>query len=150
MRCPHLEALFENLGERDYDHSSVSDPTPRYNCLAWAAGDDQKRWWPIDLADWGWPPNLMMEEGLAAGPCVMYCPCGMKTITIDDEAYNILRRLKQGKTDSFTRVIKRNYQTFDTCGELIDWIESQPAPKIYRERLRNVKQSRGQRSKREF
>jgi hypothetical protein len=74
----------------------------------------------------------------------------MRTITIDDEAYKILRRLKQGKSDSFTRVIKRNYHTFNTCGELIDWIESEPPPKIHRERLKTFKASRGKRSKRDF
>jgi hypothetical protein len=45
---------------------------------------------------------------------------------IDDQAYQILQRLKQGKSDSFSSVIKRNYQVIDTCGELIDWIESAP------------------------
>ena len=74
----------------------------------------------------------------------------MRTITIDDEAYKILRRLKQGKSDSFTRVIKRKYQTFDTCGDLIDWIESEPPPKINRGRLKKFKQSRGVRSNRKF
>jgi len=89
-------------------------------------------------------------EWLTVYPCIVYCPCSMKTITIDDEAYNILRKLKEGKSDSFTRVIKRNYQTFDRCGELITWIESQPAPKINRGRLKTFKQSRGQKSKRAF
>ena len=74
----------------------------------------------------------------------------MRTITIDDEAYKILKQLKQGKSDSFTRVIKRNYQTFTTCGELIDWIESEPPPKINRSRLDTFKQSRGARSNRKF
>jgi len=74
----------------------------------------------------------------------------MRTITIDDEAYKILRQLKQGKNDSFTRVIKRNYQRFNTCGELIDWIESEPPPKINRDRLKDFKQSRGMRSNRKF
>ena len=74
----------------------------------------------------------------------------MRTITIDDEAYKILRRLKQGKDDSFTRVIKRNYQKFDTCGELVDWIEGEPPPKINRERLSRFKQSSGLRSRRKF
>ncbi len=74
----------------------------------------------------------------------------VRTITIDDEAYKILRRLKQGKSDSFTRVIKRHYQTFDTCGELIDWIESAPPPKINRARLKTFKHSRGLRSNRKY
>jgi hypothetical protein len=60
MRCPHLEDIFENLGEHDYDHNDVSPPVPVYNCIAWAAGDNQQRWWP---ADWDqvtyyWPPHL--------------------------------------------------------------------------------------------
>jgi len=58
MSCPHLEAAFENLDEQDYDHTRVSESTPAYNCIAWAAGDNQKRWWPADLADWWWPPEL--------------------------------------------------------------------------------------------
>lgn len=66
----------------------------------------------------------------------------MRTITIDDEAYEILKRLKQGSDDSFTRVIKRNYQKLDTCGELLDWIESEPPPRINRERLKGLKQNR--------
>jgi len=74
----------------------------------------------------------------------------MRTITIDDEAYDILRRLKQGKDDSFTRVIKRNYQKLDTCGELIDWIESEPAPKVNRQRLASFKERGGNRSNRKF
>ena len=91
-----------------------------------------------------------MHVALTVRSCIVYCPCGMPTITIDDEAYKILRRLKQGKSDSFTRVIKRNYHTFNTCGELIDWIESEPPPKIHRERLKTFKASRGKRSKRDF
>jgi len=74
----------------------------------------------------------------------------MRTITIDDKAYKILRRLKQEKSDSFTHVIKRNYQKFETCGEFIDWIESEPPPKINREKLMTFKQSRGKRSNRKF
>jgi hypothetical protein len=60
MRCLHLENLFENLGEHDYDHDDVSPALPRYNCIAWAAGDDQHRWWPAawDKATYYWPPHL--------------------------------------------------------------------------------------------
>ena len=47
MRCPHLEHLFENL-RLDYDQNDVSPATPRYNCIAWAAGENHRRWWPAD------------------------------------------------------------------------------------------------------
>jgi hypothetical protein len=55
--------MFENLGEHDYDHNDVSPPVPRYNCIAWAAGENHRRWWP---ADWDsityyWPPHLQRE-----------------------------------------------------------------------------------------
>jgi predicted CopG family antitoxin len=74
----------------------------------------------------------------------------MRTITIDDEAYKILSGLKEGKSDSFTRVIKRHYQKFETCGEILDWLESQPAPKIDHQQLLGFARSRGRRSNRTF
>ena len=91
------------------------------------------------------PPRCI--DGVCSYHALSVC---MRTITIDDEAYEILRRLKQGKGDSFTRVIKRSYQKLDTCGELIDWIESEPSPKINRQRLASFKENRGKRSHREF
>lgn len=45
MRCPHLEQIFENLGEQDYDHNDVSPATTQYNCIAWAANENYRRWW---------------------------------------------------------------------------------------------------------
>ncbi len=52
--------MFDYLGEHDYDHDNVSIAVPRYNCIAWAAGENHRRWWP---ADWDtvtfyWPPHL--------------------------------------------------------------------------------------------
>jgi hypothetical protein len=62
MRCKHLEDLFENLGEHDYDHDDVSPDDIRYNCIAWAAGDNQRRWWPVKLGGYWWPPQLPPDE----------------------------------------------------------------------------------------
>jgi hypothetical protein len=62
MRCYHLEALFENLGENDYDHNDVSPALPTYNCIAWAAGDMTRRWWPFSLGGFWWPPELPPDE----------------------------------------------------------------------------------------
>ena len=63
MRCKHLESIFENLGENGYDHNDVSLAIPTYNCIAWAAGENHRSWWP---ADWDsityyWPPHLPRE-----------------------------------------------------------------------------------------
>jgi len=62
MRCEHLEKLFENLGEQDYDHNDVSPQDLNYNCIAWAAGEKHRRWWPTKLGGYWWPPQLPPDE----------------------------------------------------------------------------------------
>lgn len=38
----------------------------RYNCIAWAAGNDTRWWWP-DASNIGyWPPSVPREETIAA------------------------------------------------------------------------------------
>src|SRR5277367_5809474 len=38
----------------------TSDATPRYNCLAWSASRDKRRWWQPNLEEpWDyWPPGI--------------------------------------------------------------------------------------------
>lgn len=44
----------------------TSPAARRYNCIAWAAGNDTRWWWP-DVANIGyWPPNIPREETVAA------------------------------------------------------------------------------------
>jgi hypothetical protein len=62
MRCKELEDLFENLGEHDYDQNDVSPQDNRYNCIAWAAGEKHRRWWPTKLGGYWWPPQLPPDE----------------------------------------------------------------------------------------
>ena len=47
--------MFEHLGEHDYDHDRVSPPLPNYNCIAWAAGEDWRSWWPGEPRPYHWP-----------------------------------------------------------------------------------------------
>lgn len=38
-----------------------------YNCIAWAAGDNRRWWWPLPSLPWiYWPPNAPRQETLAA------------------------------------------------------------------------------------
>lgn len=70
-----------------------------------------------------------------------------KTITIDDDAYKLLASLKQNGRDSFTKVILRHvYRPADTCGELLDMMETEPPPAIDTEVLSLVTQGRARRS----
>jgi hypothetical protein len=45
--------LFPKLENCGY---SVTSPSARrYNCIAWAAGDTEKKWWPVDDPPYYWP-----------------------------------------------------------------------------------------------
>lgn len=43
------------------NHRLTSPETPRYNCIAWAAEDASKWWWPTDIYSY-WPVGVPQEE----------------------------------------------------------------------------------------
>jgi hypothetical protein len=60
-----LEAIFPRLVPPHYRITSPS--TKRYNCVAWAAGDEGNWWWPGDGTNESyWPPNSPPGETLSA------------------------------------------------------------------------------------
>ncbi len=70
-----------------------------------------------------------------------------KTITIDDQAYELLSSLKTGKRDSFSQVIHRNvHRKANTCGEIEDIYDSLPPPNIDPEMAERYLKTRGRRS----
>lgn len=70
-----------------------------------------------------------------------------KTITIEDDAYDLLRSLKLGPDDSFTKVIRRHvHKPLETAGELLDFYENFPPPKLDPEILKKIRTGRGRRS----
>lgn len=52
---PRLEAQFPNL--RPGTYSITSDPTPFYNCIAWAMGDPDNVWDPDPTNGYFWPDS---------------------------------------------------------------------------------------------
>ena len=49
------------------NHRVTSPPSRTYNCIAWAAGDDSKWWWPgPNLEEEFWPNSAPREETLDA------------------------------------------------------------------------------------
>lgn len=47
-------------------YKQTSSPTPDYNCIAWAAGEDDRWWWP-DAADiYYWPEQVVRAETVDA------------------------------------------------------------------------------------
>jgi hypothetical protein len=57
-----LERLVPGLARADYEITSPADPA--YNCIAWAAGDTSRWWWPDPEESDYWPPGVPREETL--------------------------------------------------------------------------------------
>ncbi len=57
-----LEELLPGLKGAAYSLTSKRDK--QYNCIAWAAGDGERWWWPHE--DAYWPPGVPREETLEA------------------------------------------------------------------------------------
>jgi hypothetical protein len=62
MSSPVLEAAFPRLASAGY--RLTSEPTTQYNCIAWAAGQNDRWWWPDD--DSYWPAGVPREETIEA------------------------------------------------------------------------------------
>ena len=61
---PELESLFPGLTSTTYEITSPVDP--KYNCIAWAAGD-QSRWWePDPMGVCYWPQSVPRQRTLSA------------------------------------------------------------------------------------
>jgi len=60
------EAQIPNLTRHKWRCASKKDPS--YNCIAWAAGDTTRNWWPPSHlgAVTYWPPGILAFETLAA------------------------------------------------------------------------------------
>jgi hypothetical protein len=55
-----LKTIFPNL--HDENHKVTSPQTPEYNCIAWAAGDNERWWWPGIHPHVYWPPGFPRVE----------------------------------------------------------------------------------------
>ena len=59
-----IERGFPKLSSVDYDITSPRDVS--YNCIAWAAGDDTRFWWPHVMGSGYWPSGVPRETTLEA------------------------------------------------------------------------------------
>ena len=53
---------FPHLDRMGYTVTSPFEES--YNCIAWAAGDDTRCWWPVD--SYYWPSGVAAEETISA------------------------------------------------------------------------------------
>lgn len=59
-----LRTLFPGLATTPYRITSPAELA--YNCIAWAANDVTRRWWPVGEATIYWPPAVPRDETLEA------------------------------------------------------------------------------------
>jgi hypothetical protein len=64
MRVQHLAQIFPKLDESSL--AITSPRTNRYNCVAYAAGDDRRWWWPDPDGISYWPPGAQRRSDLVA------------------------------------------------------------------------------------
>ena len=57
-----MEQLFPNLAAEGYTATSLA--SHRYNCIAWAAGRDDRWWWPDPQLVYFWPDTIPRRETL--------------------------------------------------------------------------------------
>lgn len=55
---------FPNLNKKNHD--VTSDEDPRYNCIAFAAGITNRKFWPTFYPDYYWPPGIPKLEKIEA------------------------------------------------------------------------------------
>ena len=55
-----MESFFPKLIDEGYQVTSSS--TPKYNCIAWAAMDDNRWWWPDTQNQYFWPNEISRSE----------------------------------------------------------------------------------------
>lgn len=89
------ESDFPNL--QPDNHELTSGSTIEYNCIAWAAGDTEKWWWPDQMGVGYWPPSAPRQETrlafILAYGTLGYVPCndggveaGFEKIAIYEDA----------------------------------------------------------------
>ena len=59
-----LEKVFPDLSR--FSYAITSPATGHYNCIAWAAGDDARWWWPDPFYNGYWPTGVPRETTIDA------------------------------------------------------------------------------------
>ncbi len=79
-----LQASIEFPFFKNDNHNITSPPTADYNCIGWAAGEDDRFWWPVhsSLAYWptAIPDVITIEAFIEAFATKGYTPCADGTL----------------------------------------------------------------------
>ena len=83
---PRIQSWFSGLQPGSFE--ITGNLTSEYNCIAWAAEDTDRWWWPVPPGVWYWPDGVPEEETLEAFvqayATLGYVPCD---IACDEKRY---------------------------------------------------------------
>lgn len=90
MPANYIETAFPRLGPSNYSIESPTDS--RYNCIAWAVGDDTRWWEPSGLGGHYWPLSPLpapagytLSEYMKAYSTLGFEPCTSRAVERDLE-----------------------------------------------------------------
>jgi len=116
-----LVRLFPEL--RGTGWAVTSPPTPRYNCVAWAAGDTARWWWPDSGRDYYWPPGAPREEtveaSVAAFALLGFARCPPPDGRLRPEVESVAVFANEGRPTQVARQLASGEWT-SKCGQLED------------------------------
>ncbi len=107
---------------------AVTSPrTPEYNCIAWAAGDETRFWWPDAGRNYYWPASVPREESveafIAAFGALGYEPCEADEGTPASQWERVAIYVKEGKPEHAARQLPTGEWT-SKCGNLEDIVHT--------------------------
>lgn len=115
---PELEKVFPGLRAASYE--VTSPPDPRYNCIAWAAGDQSLWWEPIRQPRYTWPAGIPFEftvsalaesyiaKGFAECESEVHEPGFEKVALFADEVGNLKHAARQVASGQWTSKLGQN------------------------------------------
>ena len=116
-----LELRYQSLKGSSY--CVTSSRTPRYNCIAWAAGEDDRWWWPIpyNSAPYYWPESdkdELLEDFISGFGTLGYISCDSGSM--EEEYEKIAIYLDEGgEISHMARQLSTGLWT-SKCGNLED------------------------------
>ena len=124
MSRSDLERFFPSLRDAEYEITSPEDDG--YNCIAWAAGDIERWWWPHPDAYW---PHASLEVSVDAFVRAFaefgYSPCdcadletGWEKVAIYAEANKPTHMARQLSTGRWTSKCGENNDITHGLGDL--------------------------------
>lgn len=120
MTNSELEEIFPNLKNTSYQPESPKDI--RYNCIAWAAGNNSRWWWPGKPPRYYWPGSSheeSLENFISVFNSFGYKVCN--NLEFEEGYKKVAIYVRESRPTHMARQLPSK-QWISKCGELEDII----------------------------